>query len=173
MSLVVWLFFPHPVSGDVVYLKSGKKIEGKIWKLDEARRVVIVSDTQRGLQAIPVLKEDIQSIQSEEGGQEIITQYIKSLYYYQEGGKSYKRVKYYRAMYFFKKAVELNPRSAQAHYNLGLTYHQLNLYREAIESFNKALELAQSWSEKSGKDLLFIDEIRRKIIKTKRRLKEW
>lgn len=45
------------------------------------------------------------------------------------------------AIEYFKKAIELDPYYASAHYGLGLTYFQTGNFKEAILNLKKALEL--------------------------------
>ncbi len=166
---VLGVFVRSALLADTVYLNSGKKLEGQIWHRDE-EKVVIISDTQRGLEPISVSKGDIQRIDKDEGREKLAERYVKFLYYYQEGKDSYKSARYYKSLYFLKKAVELNPKSAQVHYNLGLAYYRLKLYKEALEAFNMASELLQDLPDKSGQDLLFLDEIKKTISRLEKLL---
>ncbi len=45
------------------------------------------------------------------------------------------------ALSLFLKAIELNPRSVQGHFQLGLTYTTLNNSPKAIEAYQKVTEL--------------------------------
>lgn len=48
---------------------------------------------------------------------------------------------YAKAIADFNKAIALKPNYENAHYNLALTYYQLNRSGEALESLNRAIEL--------------------------------
>jgi len=64
-----------------------------------------------------------------------LSQYIK------EGLDCYRNKNYDRAAECFKKALKLNPKKAEVHYNLGLTYQAKKMWNEAIDQYQKALEL--------------------------------
>jgi len=49
----------------------------------------------------------------------------------------------------FKKFIKLHPNHGPAHLNLGLAYHHLGQYREAIAAYNKALSLPLSKAEEA------------------------
>ena len=46
-----------------------------------------------------------------------------------------------KAIEYYTKAIELNPKLAFAYYNRGNAYHVLHEYREAIDDFTKAIQL--------------------------------
>lgn len=48
---------------------------------------------------------------------------------------------YPNAIRDFDKVIELEPTKAEAHYNLGLAYYELGVYKIALESFDSAVEL--------------------------------
>jgi tetratricopeptide (TPR) repeat protein len=54
---------------------------------------------------------------------------------------NFKRNKYEDAVRGYDKAVELNPQSDDAWYNLGKAYGELNQYESAVQSIEKAVEL--------------------------------
>jgi tetratricopeptide (TPR) repeat protein len=51
------------------------------------------------------------------------------------------------ALSLFHKAIELNPKSVQGHFQLGLTYTTLKNYPKAIETYQKVTELDPKFSE--------------------------
>lgn len=48
---------------------------------------------------------------------------------------------YDRAIVFFNKAIEKNPRFAEAYYNRGITYLEKKQFDKAISDFTKAIEI--------------------------------
>ena len=65
----------------------------------------------------------------------------KALAYLEEGGKYYGDQKYGKAMDAFRKAIEITPGNAYAHYNLATTYERLNMSDEAIASYKQAIAI--------------------------------
>ena len=51
---------------------------------------------------------------------------------------------YDRAIVFFNKAIEKNPRFAEAYYNRGITYLEKKQFDKAISDFTKAIEINPS-----------------------------
>jgi len=47
----------------------------------------------------------------------------------------------------YKKAVEINPEYAEAHFNLGLSYYRKGMYDEAIAAFNRAIEINPEYTK--------------------------
>ena len=45
------------------------------------------------------------------------------------------------AIKYFKKAIELDPRSASAYFNKGMCHGEMGQYEEAISSINKAIDM--------------------------------
>ena len=41
----------------------------------------------------------------------------------------------------YKQAIRINPDDAEAHYNLGVVYANLGMYKEAIESYKQAIRI--------------------------------
>jgi len=54
---------------------------------------------------------------------------------------------YIEAEKAFSKAIALNPRLVEAHYNRGLTYGNLGNHQQTIEDYNKAIELNPNYAE--------------------------
>ncbi len=52
-----------------------------------------------------------------------------------------------RSISYFQKAIKLIPQNADFHFNLGLTYHQTELKKEAFFEFQKAIELNPKYKE--------------------------
>lgn len=61
--------------------------------------------------------------------------------YYERGDAYYKKGQYDEAVSDFTKALEINPKFAEAHYYRGIAYDKMGLYDEAISDYNKALEI--------------------------------
>ena len=58
-----------------------------------------------------------------------------------KGLDSYKSGKFEEAVKAFKQAIKLKPDYAEAHYNLGDAYAQLQQYKKAIEEYKQAIKL--------------------------------
>ena len=52
-----------------------------------------------------------------------------------------------KAMARFKRAIDITPEDAAAHYNLGLCLHHEGKYSDALESYSRAAELAPDSSD--------------------------
>ncbi len=62
-------------------------------------------------------------------------------------GLAYKeKGKYDEAISDYSKALEINPRDAEAYYNRGIVYNRKGQYDEAISDFSKALEINQRYA---------------------------
>ncbi|MFH0775119.1 MAG: tetratricopeptide repeat protein [bacterium] len=61
--------------------------------------------------------------------------------YYNLGCGYQDKSDYDNAIYYYNKAIELNPRLAEAYYNRGNAYTNKGLYDQAISDFTKALEI--------------------------------
>ena len=48
---------------------------------------------------------------------------------------------YREAIEPFRRAIQIEPNDAIAHFNLGLAYGESGMYREAIEAFKRAIEI--------------------------------
>ncbi len=46
-----------------------------------------------------------------------------------------------KAAEFFEKAIEINPDSAEAHYNLGVAYGNLDMFQKAVKAYKRAVDL--------------------------------
>ncbi len=62
----------------------------------------------------------------------------------EKGITHYKAGHWDAALKYFKKAVEADPESAEAHYNLALALDKSDQHREAAMEFKKALDLGQN-----------------------------
>jgi len=67
---------------------------------------------------------------------EVIGVFLNSL-----GATHYEKGMYDEAIAEVKRALELNPNDADAHYNLGATHYEKGMYDEAIAEVKRALEL--------------------------------
>lgn len=145
MSLIVFCFLSviivMPLGyADTVLLKSGKAIEGKIWK-EDADSITIIVDTASGLTPMPLKKTDVDTFEKKSGGENIIEQCVQSFSFLRQGMQSYKRNQFDQAIEFFNKTVELNPKLAGVHYYIGLSYNNLEKYSDAVPAFQKELEI--------------------------------
>lgn len=61
--------------------------------------------------------------------------------YFKNGISLYESGQYQMAIEAYKKAVMLNPDSADANYNLGMAYSSLGQYKEAVEAYKRAIRI--------------------------------
>jgi tetratricopeptide (TPR) repeat protein len=74
--------------------------------------------------------------------QSLAVQYEKeAIYPYWLGRLSYDGHEYEKAIQFFKRAIQLDPRMARAYDNLGLCYYYENQNELAVSNYDKAIEL--------------------------------
>ena len=65
----------------------------------------------------------------------------KADYHNKEGLYLYNKRKFDEAITEFKKALELNQRHYDAHFNLGIVYYAKNMHDESIAELKKAIEV--------------------------------
>ena len=58
-----------------------------------------------------------------------------------QGAAFAEKGQYDRAIAYFNKAIEINPKLAEAYYNRGLVYKEKGQYDKAISDFTKAIEI--------------------------------
>ena len=51
-----------------------------------------------------------------------------------------------KQLFFFQKAIEINPNYLQAHNNLGATLHELGKTQKAINYFQKAIKINPNYA---------------------------
>ena len=67
---------------------------------------------------------------------------------YNKLGISYgKKGQYDQAIFYFNKALEINPKIAVVYYNRGLAYDNKSQYDQAISDYTKAIELNQRYAD--------------------------
>jgi len=54
---------------------------------------------------------------------------------------------YEKALPYFEKAVEKNPRYAEAYFGIGYCYHQLGRYTEEVEAYKQAIRIKPDYAE--------------------------
>jgi tetratricopeptide (TPR) repeat protein len=67
--------------------------------------------------------------------------------YYQRGGQAFKTGQYDQAIGHYNKALELNPRYAEAYVNRGIAQAHKGKADQAIVDFDKALELNPNYAK--------------------------
>lgn len=128
--------------GDIIYLKSGQKLLGKIWK-ESVDTVTIVTDAglNMGIIPIPVSKRHIERLEKGAGREELIEDAAESLHFFQQGVEQQNLKNYAQALDSYKKVIELNPNFIAAYLNLGSVNRSLGKNNEAIAAYERALEL--------------------------------
>jgi tetratricopeptide (TPR) repeat protein len=61
--------------------------------------------------------------------------------FFLQGNKNYETREYRKAIANYSRAIELNPKYANAYNNRGLIYSELKQYKEAIADFDEAIAL--------------------------------
>ncbi len=73
--------------------------------------------------------------------------YNSALKYFKKGNEALSRGIYHDAVVNYRKAVQIDPSSAEFHYNLGLAYYHAELYVEAKTAFKRSLQFAKKAPE--------------------------
>ena len=58
-------------------------------------------------------------------------------YWFNEGGKAFEVGNYDKAIEYYTKVIEINPKDAKAYYNRGVAYAEKGLQDKAIKDYNK------------------------------------
>jgi outer membrane protein assembly factor BamD (BamD/ComL family) len=58
----------------------------------------------------------------------------------EKGRESFSNKEYEKAIKYYEEALALNPKNSSVHFNLGLCYKKLKLYRKSAHHFTKAVE---------------------------------
>jgi tetratricopeptide (TPR) repeat protein len=65
----------------------------------------------------------------------------------ENGIRNYHNKDYKTALHDYNKAIELNPKYADAYFGRGVTYHSFSKHDEAISDYNKAIELNPKYAD--------------------------
>jgi len=174
--VAVILFFaaafllPFSVYSDYIYLKSGDKIEGEIWK-KEFDTVTIAADTQKGIIPVIVSREDIKKTEGSPGRKSLAKTLKKTLYYMEEADKYYNLGLYKQAITFYENITEINPKFYSVYYKLGLAYSGSRLWVQARQNLNTALKLAEALGGKDAEAISFIAKVKMELIKLEEKSK--
>jgi tetratricopeptide (TPR) repeat protein len=68
-------------------------------------------------------------------------------YYYNQGVARYEKGDYAKAINDYTKAIEWNPRYAEAYYNRGIAYDDKGQYDRAIKDYTEAIEINPRYSD--------------------------
>ncbi|MBR1421812.1 MAG: tetratricopeptide repeat protein [Selenomonadaceae bacterium] len=71
---------------------------------------------------------------------------LNSLEDLEKANEFYVRQNYVSALEYYNHALEINPNSAEAYNNRGLTYYHLNQFTNALSDFSKAIDLDKNFS---------------------------
>lgn len=66
---------------------------------------------------------------------------LEALRQHSKGTESMLSKKFEEAIFYFKKAIDLNPELTEAYYNLGITYEELRKHKDSIEALKRAIQL--------------------------------
>jgi|GEM_PF-6998682 len=153
---------------DTVYLASGEKVEGKIYR-EGGINVYLIADTEIGLVSHAVSQNEIEKIEyekdpqetgSNEQTEELVKRYREFQKAYRAANKSFDNKEYYDAMELYRQAIELNPNYPQVHYNLGVVYVNLGYSSNAKTCFQDAERLAKLIRNPSEKEQELIANIK-------------
>lgn len=162
--------FP-PVAADTVYLNSGEKVEGDIYR-EGGINVYLISDTEVGFVSHAIPQNDVERIEYSENPQEnknagepnaTLKRYREFQELFRAGNKSFQNKEYYDAMESYRQAVELNPKYPQVHYNLGVVYVNLGYTTKAKQCFQDADSLAGLITNPNEKELELIANIQKAL----------
>jgi len=175
-ALITILFFvvaglmPFFVYSDNIYLKSGEKIEGEIWK-KEFDTVTIAADTQKGIIPIVVLREDIKKTEGKTGRKNLVKTLEKTLHYMEEADKYFNLGLYKQAITFYENITQINSKFYSVYYKLGLAYSRSGLYSQARQSFDTALKLAEALKGQDAEAADFIAKVKIELENLKKKNK--
>ncbi len=65
--------------------------------------------------------------------------------FFLQGVQNSQKMEYSEAIDAFQHTIKLDPKHAEAHYNLGHAYFKLHRYEEALQAYSKASELKPSY----------------------------
>ncbi len=156
---------------DAVYLKSGEKVEGKIFR-EGGINVYLISDTDIGLISHAIPQNDIEKIEYAQNQKddtnkgevdELVKRYREFKDLYRAANKSFQNKDYYDAMESYRQAAVLNPKFPQLHYNLGVVYVNLGYSSKAKESLQNAERLSKLIRNPSEKDQELIANIEKAL----------
>jgi tetratricopeptide (TPR) repeat protein len=156
---------------DTVYLKSGEKVEGEIYR-EGGINVYLISDTEVGLVSHAISQDDIEKIEysqnpkenkNDEEADEIVKQYREFQDFYRAGNKFFEAKEYYDAMESYRQAIELNRKFPQVHYNLGVVYVNLGYPSKARECFQNATRLSKLIRNPNEKEQELITNIEKAL----------
>src|SRR5262245_11828669 len=66
---------------------------------------------------------------------------VRKKEYFESGARFYKQEKYREAAVQYQNALQLDPRYAEAHYQLGLCYIKLGIWGGVYKEFQRTIEL--------------------------------
>ncbi len=146
-SIVVFLttlsIFSTAAFADTIYLKSGMAHKGKIYQQDEDA-VSLVVDSAAGITSISFPVKDVEKIEKETGGQELLSKFSRFVSLHEQGDRNFNGGSYYQAIESYKQAAEINPKVYSVYYNIGMAYAKLGLGNEARQNLQKALDMAKA-----------------------------
>jgi Tfp pilus assembly protein PilF len=58
----------------------------------------------------------------------------------------YNRGEYEKAVEAYKRAIEINPDSAEAYYHLGMAYSSLGKYKDAVEAYSRSIKIRPDYA---------------------------
>ena len=73
--------------------------------------------------------------------------YNSALKYFKKGNEALSLGIYHDAVLNYRKAIQIDPSSAEFHYNLGLAYYHAELYVDAKKAFKRSLQFAKKSPE--------------------------
>ncbi|MFA5090977.1 MAG: tetratricopeptide repeat protein, partial [Candidatus Omnitrophota bacterium] len=157
VSSLITNIFPPAACADIIKLKSGAKIEGKITE----KNAQLLKIDYEGI-ILTYFLEDIESIdgRSPFASQDTLDtrQQIKqgpdekpgvedASVIFNNGISSMKKEEYTLALSDFNKAIELKPDMPEAYFNRGLVHLRKKDFVSALSDFNKAIELKPDMPE--------------------------
>ncbi len=66
---------------------------------------------------------------------------LSALHYFNQGNTAFQSMAYGDAVNNFRKAIELDPKRPEFHYNLGLSYYHIGNYEGSVEAFTASTKI--------------------------------
>lgn len=98
--------------------------------------------------AVTILLVFISNVHSQEEiqGSGLSPADLEAVRQHNKGTASMLSKKYDEAIFYFKKAIDLNSEFAEAYYNLGITYEELGKHKDSIEALKRAIQLVPNYA---------------------------
>jgi len=138
LILITISFINTELSADVIYLKDGVRLEGKILEQKDNQVVLEIEIDGKFVPVTFNLEEIKEVVMTEvlENDKEKSTEELSRIAY-----GLLNRGEFDKAIFYYRMVIFKDPDYASAYYCLGSTYQKLKNFKEAENNFRKALSL--------------------------------